>query len=129
MLLQMIQLQIRPAVVKKTESRQRIKFCADEPLEFEDCSGVSQLPTEFQKLGFVVRNTFIDAPPLFSSSKRSSSLPRNLKIVLHEHSDDFPQVCSPTLTASPGWTPDVRNGCSSFLLDKSKRVVHLSEFV
>lgn len=114
------------------EIQQRVKFCVDEPLEIEECSGSLDLPAEFQSLGFVVQNTFIDATtPHSSSSKRSLSLPKKMKVVPHdEQPDDFPSVYSPTLTASPGWTPNVWNGCASMpLLDKSKRVVHLSEFV
>merc|ERR550514_2484103 len=110
-------------VESHAEIQQRVKFCVDEPLEIEDTPVSLDLPAEFQSMGFVVQNTFIDTTPQLLSSKRSSSLPRKLKVVLQdEQRSDFPDAYSPTLTASPGWTPNVLNGCSSMpLLDKSKR--------
>lgn len=121
-------------------------FCADEPLCLElVAEGPSQdvLPQPpLAQGGYVVHNTFIDSirPPLTpsvsSAQKRSRSLPRDLGSEDNQTGFDCIKSrfveraapISPALTASP-WTPHSRNPEDAPLLDMSRQVLRLSDFV
>jgi len=90
--------------------------------------------------GYVVHNTFIDSirPPLTPSTasahKRSKSLPRDLGSK-NEHTENYDSqlaenavLNSPALTASP-WTPHSRHPENAPLLEISRQVLRLSDFV
>merc|ERR1711957_50351 len=115
-------------------------FCAAEPLCLElVAEGPSQ--DDLAQGGYVVHNTFIDSirPPLTPSTavqKRSRSLPRDLGS--ENNSAGFNEIkprcvecavpSSPALTASP-WTPHARNPANAPLLEMSRPVLRLSDFV
>jgi len=116
-------------------------FCAAEPLCLElVAEGPSQ--DDLAQGGYVVHNTFIDSirPPLTpstaSAQKRSRSLPRDLGSEDNQTGFDciksrFVETAvpsSPALTASP-WTPHSRNPDDAPLLEVSRQVLRLSDFV
>ena len=121
-------------------------FCAHEPLCLElVAEGPSQDVLPQQPLaqgGYVIHNTFIDSirPPLTPSTasahKRSRSLPRDLGSDDNQTGFDgiksrFVESAvpsSPALTASP-WTPHSRNLENAPLLEMSRQVLRLSDFV
>jgi hypothetical protein len=121
-------------------------FCADEPLCLEL---VAEAPTSdvlpqppLAQGGYVVHNTFIDSirPPLTPSTasahKRSRSLPRDLGSednqtryeCIKSRFVECAAPSSPALTASP-WTPHSRNPSEAPLLEMSRQVLRLSDFV
>jgi len=125
-------------------SENRLLFCADEPLCLDIVTDVLSQDALSQPIstqdGYVVHNTFIDSirPPLTPSTasahKRSKSLPRDLGSK-NEHTENYgPQFVesaapdSPALTASP-WTPHSRNPENAPLLEISRHVLRLSDFV
>jgi hypothetical protein len=124
-------------------SEHRPVFCADEPLCLELISEAPQdnLPQpSLAQGGYVVHNTFIDSirPPLTPSTasahKRSRSLPRDLGSEDNQTGFDRSRFVesavpsSPALTASP-WTPHSRNPENAPLLEMSRQVLRLSDFV
>jgi hypothetical protein len=124
-------------------SEHRPVFCADEPLCLELIAEASQdnLPQPpLAQRGYVVHNTFIDSirPPLTPSTasahKRSRSLPRDLGSEDNQTGFDRSRFVesavpsSPALTASP-WTPHSRNPENAPLLEMSRQVLRLSDFV
>jgi len=125
-------------------------FCPDEPLCLEMIAEMNASqecwpqPT-FTQGGYVVHNTFIDAirPPLTPSTasaqkKRSRSLPRDLgsegidnntgNDAIESKQIESAIPSSPALTASP-WTPHARCPLNAPLLELSRPVLRLSEFV
>merc|ERR1711865_471959 len=84
--------------------------------------------------GYVVHNTFIDSipPPLTPSTAsahtRSQSLPRDLGSENNLKGNDCIKPSSPALTASP-WTPHAQNLENAPLLEMSRQVLRLSDFV
>jgi len=120
-------------------------FCADEPLCIDIGAEVPLQENWPQPIltqgGYFVHNTFIDSirPPLTPSTaaqKRSRSLPRDLGS--ENNSAGFNEIkpryvecavpSSPALTASP-WTPHARNPANAPLLEMSRPVLRLSDFV
>jgi hypothetical protein len=121
-------------------------FCVDEPLCLEMVTEVSlqdplPQPTLTQD-EYTVHNTFIDSvrPPLTPSTasahKRSKSLPRDIGSKNEEADIDYIRSrfmenaapSSPALTASP-WTPQSRKPENAPLLEMSRQVLRLSDFV
>merc|ERR1712070_1035954 len=106
-------------------SEYRSVFCADEPL----C--MAEAPQEVLPQPYVVHNTFIDSihpPSTASAHNRSQSLPRDLGSENNLTGNDSIEPSSPALTASP-WTPHARNPENAPLLDMSRQVLRLSDFV
>lgn len=125
-------------------SENRLLFCADEPLCLDIVADVLPQDALSQPIstqdGYVVHNTFIDSirPPLTPSTasahKRSKSLPRDLGSK-NEHTENYDSQfvesavpSSPALTASP-WTPHSRHPENAPLLEISRQVLRLSDFV
>lgn len=119
-------------------SEYRPVFCADEPLSLEM---VAEVPATLTQGGYVVHNTFIDSvrPPLTPSTasarKRSMSLPRDLgcenitgDLDIKSRFIESAIPSSPAMTASP-WTPHARNPENAPLLEMSRPVLRLSDFV
>jgi len=111
-------------------------FCADEPLCLE-LADSNDTTTKLTQDGYLVQNTFIDAfkQPLTPASgaghKRSRSLPRDLasaEFSCKTAGDPAMAPCSPALTASP-WTPHGRGPLHAPLLELSRPVLRLSDFV
>jgi hypothetical protein len=127
-------------------SEYRPVFCADEPLCLElvaEAPAQDVLPQQpLAQGGYVVHNTFIDSirPPLTPSTasahKRSRSLPRDLGSednqtryeCIKSRFVESAVPSSPALTASP-WTPHSRNPSEAPLLEMSRQVLRLSDFV
>jgi len=120
-------------------------FCANEPLSLEMVAEVASqeiLPQQaLAQGGYIIHNTFIDSirPPLTpstaSAQKRSLSLPRNMgcenkaeNCGLKSRFVDAAVPSSPALTASP-WTPHARKPENAPLLEMSRPVLRLSDFV
>jgi hypothetical protein len=102
---------------------------------------VAEVPATLTQGGYVVHNTFIDSvrPPLTPSTasarKRSMSLPRDLgcenitgDLDIKSRFIESAIPSSPAMTASP-WTPHARNPENAPLLEMSRPVLRLSDFV
>merc|ERR1712070_253784 len=118
-------------------SEYRPVFCADEPLCLAEVPQEVLPQPSLTQGGYVVHNTFIDSiqPPLTPSTasahKRSQSLPRDLGSENNLTGNDSIEDAvpsSPALTASP-WTPHARNPENAPLLEMSRQVLRLSDFV
>lgn len=118
-------------------SEYRPVFCADEPLCLAEVPQEILPQPSLTQGGYVVHNTFIDSiqPPLTPSTasahKRSRSLPRDLGSENNLTGNDSIEGAvpsSPALTASP-WTPHARNPENAPLLEMSRQVLRLSDFV
>jgi len=127
-------------------SEYRPLFCVDEPLCLDIVTNAPSqdiiLPQpNLTQDGYVVHNTFIDSirPPLTPSTtsahKRSKSLPRDLVVKMDQMDGDCTETRfvgavpgSPALTASP-WTPQSRKPENVPLLEMSRQVLRLSDFV